>query len=293
MTTGGQARGAASRRRHARRPVGAMAGGFVILFMAGLLFATSASTAKGTQLRTDPADAVGLLRAEQARYAQRAEQAKKLQQQVDGLTQSAAGDDGQVAALQAQSSKLLAAAGLQAVTGPAVEVALDDAPRNAPVPPNAKPDDLVVHQQDVQAVVNALWAGGAEAVQLMDQRVISTSAVRCVGNTLILQGRVYSPPYRVIAIGPVDAMRTAIAQSPQIDIYQQYVQAMGLGWSLKARSEVTVPAYSGSIDLRYARVPGAEGSAPAGSGSASTPSVSASVSASGSASPSSGSTPSP
>ena len=36
---------------------------------------------------------------------------------------------------------------------------------------------------------------------LMDQRVISTSAVRCVGNTLILQGRVYSPPYVITAIG--------------------------------------------------------------------------------------------
>ncbi len=57
------------------------------------------------------------------------------------------------------------------------------------------PDDLVVHQQDVQAVVNALWAGGADAVQVMDQRLLSTSAVRCVGNTLLLNGRVYSPPY--------------------------------------------------------------------------------------------------
>ena len=67
---------------------------------------------------------------------------------------------------------------------------LDDAPRRASLPGTAKPDDLVVHQQDVQAVVNALWHGGAEAMHAQDQRVISTSAVRCVGNTLILQGRV-------------------------------------------------------------------------------------------------------
>ena len=63
------------------------------------------------------------------------------------------------------------------------------------------PDDLVVHQQDVQAVVNALWRGGADGVQVMDQRLIATSAVRCVGNTLILQGRVYSPPFTVTAVG--------------------------------------------------------------------------------------------
>ena len=62
-------------------------------------------------------------------------------------------------------------------------------------------DDVVVHQQDVQGVVNALWRGGAEAMMVMDQRIISTSAVRCVGNTLILQGRVYSPPFTVTATG--------------------------------------------------------------------------------------------
>ena len=79
-------------------------------------------------------------------------------------------------------------------------VALDDAPpqaRSRPLPPgipSPTPDDLVVHQQDIQGVVNALWAGGAEAMTLMGQRVIATTAVRCVGNTLLLHGAVYSPP---------------------------------------------------------------------------------------------------
>ena len=72
-------------------------------------------------------------------------------------------------------------------------------------PGGSGPDDLVVHQQDVQAVVNALWRGGADGVQIMDQRLIATSAVRCVGNTLILQGRVYSPPYTITAVGDPDA----------------------------------------------------------------------------------------
>ena len=65
-------------------------------------------------------------------------------------------------------------------------------------------------------MVNALWAGGAEAMMLMDQRVISTSAVRCVGNTLILQGRVYSPPYVITAIGDQDGMKQALDQSPEV-----------------------------------------------------------------------------
>jgi hypothetical protein len=57
-------------------------------------------------------------------------------------------------------------AGLTALSGPGVTVRLDDAPRRADGARSAGAtvDDLVVHQQDVRAVVNALWAGGAEAV---------------------------------------------------------------------------------------------------------------------------------
>ena len=114
------------------------------------------------------------------------------------------------------------------------------------------PDDLVVHQQDVQAVVNALWAGGAEAMQIMDQRVISTSAVRCVGNTLILQGRVYSPPFLVTAIGDPDAMQRALDADANVKVYRQYVEVpAGLrDWTA---SHDLLPAYDGSLDLDHAK----------------------------------------
>ena len=77
-------------------------------------------------------------------------------------------------------------------------------------------------------MVNALWAGGAEAMMLQDQRVISTSAVRCVGNTLILQGRVYSPPYVITAIGDVEGMRQRLDADPSVTIYRQYADLLGL-----------------------------------------------------------------
>ena len=125
------------------------------------------------------------------------------------------------------------AAGLQPVTGPGLTVTLEDAPVPADgIPEGYLADDYVVHQQDLQAVVNALWAGGAEAMQVMDQRIISTSAVRCVGNTLILQGRVYAPPFTVSAIGPVDRMKRALDASPGVAVYQQYVDLIGLGYDV-------------------------------------------------------------
>ena len=97
-------------------------------------------------------------------------------------------------------------------------------------------------------MVNALWAGGAEAMMLQDQRVISTSAVRCVGNTLILQGRVYSPPYVITAIGDRrgGCARRSTAD-PAVEIYRQYVDAVGLGYEVEDQAgRATFPAYTGS-----------------------------------------------
>jgi uncharacterized protein YlxW (UPF0749 family) len=120
------------------------------------------------------------------------------------------------------------------------------------MPQGATADDLVVHQQDVQAVVNALWAGGAEAMTIMGVRVISTSAVRCVGNTLLLQGRVFSPPFVITAIGNTSGMQHALDASRAVGIYRQAAAAYGLGYRAYQQTDVHLPAYDGSTALQYA-----------------------------------------
>jgi uncharacterized protein YlxW (UPF0749 family) len=247
-----------------RRPASATVGVTLVLTAAGLLFATSAETARGTQLRSDRSDAVGLVRSEQERLQARLAQHDELVRENEALVDRASQDSGVVRRLQDGSSRLAPGAGLAAVSGPAVRVTLSDAPPAGRRTPGITPDALVVHQQDVQAVVNALWAGGAEAMTLMDQRVISTSAVRCVGNTLILQGRVYSPPYRITAVGDPQRLHRALAASPQLDVYQQYVRAVGLGWQVEDLPTASMPAYSGPLELRYARVPGGASQTPTG-----------------------------
>ena len=122
------------------------------------------------------------------------------------------------------------------------------------IPAGFHPEDVVVHQQDVQAVVNALWRGGAEAMTIQDQRVIATSAVRCVGNTLILQGRVYSPPYVVTAIGDTARLQSALDTDRAVATYRQYVDAVGLGYSVVVSPDLTMPAYAVPVSVAKATV---------------------------------------
>jgi uncharacterized protein YlxW (UPF0749 family) len=222
---------------------------------AGLMFATSAQTSQGTDLRSSGrTDLVDVVRAQDRDVRQRAALVKQLQDQVDSLTAQAAPGNAVVARLRAEAARLAPTVGTQAVTGPSLSVSLDDAKRTAAsLPRGYTADDIVVHQQDVQSVVNALWAGGAEAMMLQDQRVISTSAVRCVGNTLILQGRVYSPPYVIRAIGDVSAMRAALDESEQVTIYRQYADLLGLGYEVTSSGQASFPAYLGSLSLLNAK----------------------------------------
>ena len=95
------------------------------------------------------------------------------------------------------------------MTGPTVSVTLDDAPSSVAAN-GVDADLLVVHQQDIQAVVNALWSGGAEAMTIQGQRVISTTGIKCVGNTVVLHGVPYAPPYVISAIGDQDRLEAAL-----------------------------------------------------------------------------------
>jgi len=227
----------------------------VIALSAGVLFATSAETAQGTDLRAGRRiELTQLIAAQERTVAESTKRAVTLQSEVDALEKDASTSDGRVGAARADGQRLEAEVGLQPLRGNGLTVELNDAPRrpDGSLPPNARPDDVIVHQQDVQAVVNALWAGGADGLAVMGQRLITTGAVRCVGNTLLLYGRTYSPPFRVTAVGDPTRLRASLATEPGVQLYRQAVDYFGLGYEVKDEHEVTLPGYDGPVRLGYA-----------------------------------------
>ncbi len=227
-----------------------------VFALAGLIFFTSFNTAKGTNIRTDTSllKLSDLIHERSQKNGELDESTGSLRRDVESLAER---DDGSTKAEDDKLAALEKNAGTQQLKGEAVTVTLNDAPPDAtaklPGYPEPQPDYLVIHQQDLQAVVNAMWQGGAQGIKVMDQRLISTSAVRCVGNTLILQGRVYSPPYKITAVGDPEKLQQALADSKAIQNYMVYVNVYGLGWKVEEDGTVTLPGYSGTVDLQYAK----------------------------------------
>jgi len=249
MTVPGARGGRAGERRRWRALVPAIA------LLAGVLFATSAETARGTDLRAGRrVELAQLIAAEERTVGYATRRVTRLQTEVDALERQAATRDRRVADVRTATAPLAAGVGLVPLRGPGLTVNLDDAPRGpgGGLPAGARPDDVIVHQQDVQAVVNALWAGGADGLAVMDQRLIMTGAVRCVGNTLLLYGRTYSPPFRITAVGDPALMRAALDRQPGVQLYRQAVRYFGLGYEVEDEREVTLPGYDGPLRLGYA-----------------------------------------
>jgi uncharacterized protein YlxW (UPF0749 family) len=240
--------------RHLRRPSPWTVLVPVVVVLAGLMFGVSARTSGGSDLRSDRSRLADLVQASATANTSLNTARSALQKQIDQLQSTAAQKDQNVAAAQQRGTALQGAAGLSPVAGNAVEVSLNDAPLgpSGTLPVGARPDDVVIHQSDVQAVVNAMWVAGADAVTVMGIRLIGTSAVRCVGNTLLLAGRTYSPPFVIVGIGDQAAIEKALGSAPGVQVFLEAVKAFGLGYQVRRISPATAPGYDGSLGVSVA-----------------------------------------
>ncbi len=229
----------------------------VIVLLSGGLFAVSAADSEGTDLRPGRyTDLASLVEAEVEERAELQDRVSTLKEQVDRLTEQV--DDAEVRRLRREIDGLKDPAGLEPRSGPGVTVTLSDAPED--LIEQAAEDDLdvdpwVVHQQDIQAVVNAMWAGGASAVVIEGVRVITTTGIKCEGNAVQLQGVPYPEPYEIQAVGDPDAIEAALDASSAVSGFREDAAdpEIQVGWDLDVEDQLEAPAYDGLQDLSYAK----------------------------------------
>lgn len=228
----------------------------VVCLVVGVMFATTRQFSQGDEIRrSDTTRLSTLVRSAQDTAAEAEAIRDDLAGRLAERQQVAGSVDAEVRELLDRIDSLARPAGMTAESGPGIVVTMTDAPRGVDgrYASDAAPDDLVVHQQDVQSVLNAVWTGGATAVAMQDQRIIERVAPLCIGNTLLLGGRTYSPPYIVTALGDPDRLAAALAAEPGVRVFQQYALRYGLGYRTSVSEDLDVPAYEGSVRMQYAQ----------------------------------------
>jgi uncharacterized protein YlxW (UPF0749 family) len=141
------------------------------------------------------------------------------------------------------------------VTGPGLLVTLANAEEAAdddPVGGNTEEDPRgKVRDGDLQLVVNALWAAGAEAISINDQRLGATTAIRFAGEAVLVDFRPVTNPYEIRAIGDPDTLSAGFLASPEVGALALISETFDLRFDFAQEDELTLPAAS-TLELRSA-----------------------------------------
>jgi len=141
------------------------------------------------------------------------------------------------------------ATGFTELSGPGLQVTLDDAPESGTLPGS---NILLgkVQDSDVQSVVNGLWAAGATGISINGQRLTALSAIRNAGEAILVDYRPLSPPYRVAAVSnSADATAGTFRDGVAGLMLEQLSKKYGVVWNLATLGETTLPAASSSVNL--------------------------------------------
>lgn len=225
----------------------------VVVVLSGALFAISAYNSDGTDLRPGRyTDLAALVETEADQYDALEARLDELTTEVNALTADV--DDRAVRRLRRQVETLQDPAGLVPRNGQGITVTLSDAPEDVINSTGRDLNLLVVHQQDIQAVVNAMWRGGATAVMIQGQRIISTTGIKCHGNAVLLQGIPYAQPYVIQAVGNPPELEDAVRGDLDVQYYLARAELpdISVGWDLETEDELEAPAYDGLLGLSYA-----------------------------------------
>ncbi|HEY4002329.1 MAG TPA: DUF881 domain-containing protein [Candidatus Xenobia bacterium] len=177
---------------------------------------------------------------------------KETRDQLQRMEGSAhhSGDQALVQGLKDDLGRARMLAGLVPVKGPGVEVELNDSPRTPG--PNDDPYFFLIHDLDIQAFVNELWAAGAEGVAVNDQRLATSSSVRCVGPTVLVNTVRLAPPYVIRAIGDPRTLETALRMPGGVINNMENQVKMGVRISItRSDRPLVLPEFKGASSFRY------------------------------------------
>ena len=168
-----------------------------------------------------------------------------LRQRIGGLEAQDPGAADSLRQLYADLEEARLAAGLVAISGPGLAFRLEDGTPGAGV-------DALVSAQDVRILVRELWLAGAEGIAVNGERVSATSAVIDIGGSILVNSAYLAPPYQVTAIGPPDLYDRLRSSVAFVDFVEGRIDPSGISLSVAALASVDLPAYAGTVNLRYA-----------------------------------------
>lgn len=223
----------------------------MICILLGFLVTLQVRSVRLNHLTTDIArneDLLSELNRERSKNEDLLAQIAILSNDISMYQDKASESNGYAKVLKEQLERAQMVSGQVGVQGPGVMLTLDDSKLKDN--PTLSSDQLIVHESDILRFINELYASGAEAIAINGERLISNSAIRCVGPVIIINNTRKAPPYNISAIGDTETMYTALTMTDGlVDLYKNVYY---LDVQIKKEKNIVLPSYSGTINFKNA-----------------------------------------
>lgn len=182
-------------------------------------------------------------------YEELKEENEKNLKIVEEYKTSSSNNSTLINSLTEQLNQMSALSGLKDVAGEGIIVTLDDS--DMTVSENISTESMLIHDTDLRAIVNELSAAGAEAMSINGQRIIATTAIRCVGPVIQVNGVKVAAPFTIKAIGNAKYLESALnIKGGIVDSFEIY----GIKINISREKSITIPKYDGKLSFSSATV---------------------------------------
>lgn len=181
----------------------------------------------------------------QSKYDDLKEKYDESQKIVEEYKTNSATNDELISSMDNTIQNLSVRAGSTDLVGEGIIITLTDGDKASLTNSNT-----LVHDSDILTVVNELQAAGAEAISVNNQRIISTSAIRCVGPVIQVNYQKVASPFTIKAIGNSQYLESAMnIKNGIVDTLKEY----GLNVTITREDEVEILKYDGTFTSKYSK----------------------------------------
>lgn len=217
------------------------------LFIFSFVIAAQLNTVGNTNIISEGMREADLLRELQTmkeEYETLKESYEESQEIVEEYKTSSSSNDALIASMKSDLEKANVLAGLADVRGEGVVITLKDSTDT-----EMSVEAGLVHDTDLTAIVTELKAAGAEAISINGQRVIATTAIRCVGPTIQVNSVKVASPFYIKAIGNSKYLESALnIKNGVVDSLKSY----GIEVEIETNNSITIAKYDLTLKLKYA-----------------------------------------
>ena len=166
------------------------------------------------------------------------------EKELNSLISSVSVNDSSSSELSEKLDKLNSEIGLTALQGEGIIIRIEDGEENS----NVSIKETVIHDNDLKAIVNDLCIAGAEAISINGQRIVSTTAITCIGNVIKINDEKIGNPFEIHAIGSKQMLDGGVSMNGRT---LGEMKKAGIKVKIEKSDSVVVPRFDGIFTHDY------------------------------------------